>query len=559
LKSLAAGQSLALGLDLSTQSISAAAVDIDAGQKIYEKSLDFAQDRRLLDFGLQTDKYIVPAGGEGDACQPVRMYLAALEGLLADMAKDGLPLQNVVVVNVSGQQHGHVYLNRRAKAIFARLHTKDSASTSLCALLGEALAYDLAPIWMTSNTREQAEFMRQRVGGRERMIRLSGSDIPLRFTGPIMRRIGQKHPAVYQETANIQLISSFIPAVLTGDSSVPLDFGNACGMSLMNYSRKRWSQALIEAACCGLPGGSKTFRQKLPPIVAPTTIVGNLARYFCLKYGFREDCRIVVGSGDNPQSKVLVKGDLLSLGTSFVYMNSTDGKTMDWTGLANAMYDGIGRPFIFSCRTNGALVWDSLRAMYGLKKEDYAGAEDILRKVPPGRNLVFWQPRAESFPPSRGFGLTRIGGATPQLTNDYSGLIETTLAAVFCYSGKFSKSASEPLCVTGGAAASQEIIRRVSAIWARPVTRLEYLDSATGAAVAGICALCRSEGRELDVEQISSGLLKKGAIFRSSPEEVSAFHRPGGFLESFVREEERLLDQYPLGPTKLSEFGQEQC
>jgi hypothetical protein len=48
----------------------------------------------------------------------------------------------------------------------------------------------------------------------------------------------------------------------------------------------------------------------------------------------------VAGSGDNPQSKVQVAGDLLSLGTSFVNMTSTDGKVIDKSGLANAMYDG---------------------------------------------------------------------------------------------------------------------------------------------------------------------------------------------------------------------------
>ena len=143
-------------------------------------------------------------------------------------------------------------------------------------------------------------------------------------------------------------------------------------------------------------------------------------------------------------------------------MTSTDGKTLDKSGLANAMYDGIGRPFIFSCRTNGALVWDHLRTMYGLKKEDYAEAEHILQNAQIGQNLVFWQPRTESFPPSGSFDLVRIGDSTPRLENDYSGLIETTLAAVYYYSKPFSKLTAQPLYVTGGATASREIIRRIS-------------------------------------------------------------------------------------------------
>jgi xylulokinase len=537
---------IALGLDLSTQSLSVAALNMDSCQKIYGNSLDFVKNTHLAKYGLKSDSYILPSEIEGEANQPVNMYLAALDALFAAMVKDGFPLQNVVVINVSGQQHGHVYLNKQAQNIFTRLSDDDSAKTDLCNLLGNSLANELAPIWLTSNTREQANFMRHQVGGKEKMIKLSGSDIPLRFTGVIMRRIGQQLPEVYQNTANIQLISSFVPAVLTGNPNVPVDFGNACGMSLMNYTRKTWSQALIKAASAGLPGGSREFRKKLPEIVEPTAIVGNISRYFVSKYSFRAGCKIVAGSGDNPQSKVLIAGDLLSLGTSFVNMTTTDGKTLDKSGLANAMYDGIGRPFIFSCRTNGSLVWDNLRTKYGLKKDNYAEAERILQIAQIGQNLVFWQPRTESFPPSRAFDLMRIGDSAPKVENDYSGLIETSLAAIYYYSRPFSKLTVRPLYATGGATASREVIRRISGIWNRPVIRLENMDTATSAGVAGVHAFFKSEGQQFDVEQFSFNLLKKGAEFRPIAEDIAVFHRPGGFLDNFSREQEKLLAKYSL-------------
>jgi xylulokinase len=545
-KSSKARPRIALGLDLSTQSLSVAALDIDAAQKIYDLSLDYAKDHRLLNFGI-TDTYILPAKTQGEANQPVKMYLAALDALFSDMAKEGFPLRDVVVINVSGQQHGHVYLNQQAKAIFARLGDADSAKSDLCCLLDGSLAYDQAPIWMTSNTQQQANFMRDQVGGRQQMIKLSGSDAPLRFTGIVMRRIGQELPDVYQKTARVQLISSFVPAVLAANSEVPLDFGNACGMSLMNYTRKTWSAALIDAAASGLPGGVREFKKKLPGIVEPTAIVGKIARYFSLKYDFRPDCKIVAGSGDNPQSKVQVAGDLLSLGTSFVNMTSTDGKVLDKSGLANAMYDGIGRPFIFSCRTNGALVWDHLRTMYGLQKDDYKEAEHLLKKAQLGQNLIFWQPRNESFPPSGSFALTRLGVTSPKLENDYSGLIETTLAVMYCYSKPFAKQTAEPLYVTGGATASREIIRRISGIWDRPVIRLEGMDTSTGAGIAGVYAYFNSLGQKFEIEKFAASLLKTGAEFARISEDVAVFHRSGGFLDKFLSEEEKLLAAHPLG------------
>ena len=114
------------------------------------------------------------------------------------------------------------------------------------------------------------------------------------------------------------MLSSLIPAVLTGNSRVPLDFGNAGGMSMMDYAGKDWSVKLVKAVADGLPGGESALRNKLLPIVSPHTIVGRIATFFIEKYGFSPDCRIIVGSGDNPQSKVLVTGNLLSLGSSLV-------------------------------------------------------------------------------------------------------------------------------------------------------------------------------------------------------------------------------------------------
>ena len=422
---------------------------------------------------------------------------------------------------------------------------EDSKQSDLVTLLEGCLAYGLAPIWITSNTAKQAEFVRDYVGGKERVIKLSGSDAPLRFTGAVMRRIAQQFPEVYQQTDNIQLISSLVPAILTGNSKAPIDFGNGCGMSLMDYTHKRWSGLLIRATSDRLPGGERTFRSKLPSIVAPDTIVGTIATYFIRKYGFDPACKIVVGSGDNPQSKVLVAGDLLSLGTSFVNMVSTDGRTLDMNGFANAMYDGVGRPFMFGCRTNGAMVWDQLRAMYRMEKEEYSPAEEALQRVPLAQSLVFWQPRNESFPPSGSFDLVRVRNVTPNLGNDYAGLIETALAAVYHHSRGFARETAEPLYVTGGATNSLGIMRRVSAIWNRQVIPVEKGGAALGASVAGAYAFLKFGEEEIEIERFSANLLIRGRAIQPKPEDVSAFHGPGGYLDKFAAEEAKLIAAHP--------------
>jgi xylulokinase len=535
---------IALGLDVSTQSLSASVLDIDEQKKLIELSLDYLRDERLNTLGIREPDYILPPRFEGEADQPPLMFLAALDAIFSELKKSIL-LEKVVVINTSGQQHGHVYLNSVAPSIFASLGKTGSETSNLASLLKDSLAYERAPVWMTADTGKQASFIRNNTGGKERLINLSGSDAQLRFTGLVIRRTAERFPDVYARTSVIQLISSFIPAVLTGNANVPVDFGDACGMSLMNYRRKRWSDTLLQAASRGLPSGKNTLRTKLPEITAPDAIVGRIAAYFINKYGFNRECLIVAGSGDNPQSKVLVSGDLLSLGSSFVFMVETDGKTLDRTGAACAMYDGVGRPFMFGCRTNGALVWDQMRTLYGMQKEDYATAEAALKQAPVGQNLVFWQPRDESFPSSGKFQLARINGDSPNLASDYAGIIESSLAAVYYHSRGFSRSSGEPLYITGGATGSPGIMRRAAAIWNRPLVVTGKGGAALGAAVAGISAYFKSTGEKFNVEDYSAAVLPRGEIIEPTSEDLGVFHNPGGYLDRFAKEEASFIKKYP--------------
>ncbi len=535
---------LALGLDSSTQSLSAIVIDIDTAEKCFEHSLDYRTDARLNGFGIAED-YILPPREEGEAEQPPSMYLASLDAMFADMREAGVALENIIAINTSGQQHGHVYLNRNAASLLSNLQTSESKTSELKTLLADIFSYPNAPIWMTANTVAQTNRVREAVGGKTEMINLSGSDAPLRFTGTVVRRVAEQHSEHYAATAKIQLISSFIPAVLTGNVNVPIDYGNGCGMSLMNYRSKGWDSALLAATADGLTGGTEALQSKLPALTRPDAIVGNLAAYYVEKYGFAERCAIIAGSGDNPQAKVPVAGDLLSLGTSFVNMVSTDGDTLDPEGFANAMYDGINRPFMFGCRTNGAMVWDAVRNRYGLAKEEYTPAEAALKQVAPGQFMTFWQPKTESFPVSGAFDLIRSVGQ-PILAEDYTGIIETSLAAVYTYSAVFTKQTQAPLFVTGGATDSPEIMRRVAGIWNRPTLPVEKGGAALGAAVAGVKALHDAANEHFDIEAFSAAILKRGEPIQPQPEDVAAYHGKGKYLEKFREKYEQIMADNPV-------------
>ncbi len=535
---------LALGLDSSTQSLTAVAVDLDNREIVYQKSLDYLAESQLSKFGINSN-YILPPQEKGEAKQPVVMFFSSLDVIFRNLSRDfpslGLDVKDIRVINTSGQQHGHVLLNRGAESCFTNLHDPP-AGEELVGLLEPGLAVPFARIWRTANTQDEASMVREAVGGKEAIIELTGSNAPLRFSAFGIRKTALGYPAEYEDTEIIHQISSLVPAVLAGKVKIPLDYGNACGTSLMDYRARTWSKELIKAVSSGMPGGAEALAAKLPALASGLAVVGKIAPYFTVRYGLSSDCAVAVGSGDNPQTKVLVEGSLLSLGTSFVIMVETDGKTFDRRGYANAMYDALDRPFCFGCRTNGALRWDGVRAEHGPAKKDYAPGEKTLAETSPGNQgrIFLWQAEAESFPVSKAFEPVRIGYDGKDFAADYAGIIESTLASVYLNSRHFM-APGDLLYVTGGPAGSPEILRRVAAIWNRTVVPVEAGGAALGAAVSGACAWLLARSEKLEPGSWCASFLRQKKPMEPRKEDVEAYHGEGGYLERFREVEEKLL------------------
>ncbi len=525
-----------LGIDASTQSLSAVLLQGNSGEILWSRSLAYRDDPRLLGFGFEHDTMIIPPREPGEAEQPPRLFIAALEALLSDLKAAGFDTAAIAAINTSGQQHGHVYLNAQAKASFARLRDASSASENLLTALADSFAYGGAPIWKTANTATEASHIRAATGGKAATIERTGSDIPLRFAATVHRKLAGRYPEAYAATCHILQISSFIPAILAGDCTIPIDFGNACGTGLMNYKARAWDDVVINAVAGDLPGGGAALAAKLPPIAHPLTACGSIAAYFQVKYGLAADCKIIAGSGDNPQSKVLASGDLLSLGTSFVYMISSPDGGVDAAGTANAMYDGLGRPFNFGCRTNGALAWDQLRLRHGLGAKDYAACDASLADTAPGSLMRFWHPDTESFPVVHSNPEpVRLDDGPIDFASDFAAVVDSSLGLVYRYgmkiagAGAASQQAAMSIC--GGPSTSPGIMKRIAAIWNRPAIQAGQAGAALGAAVAAAVALVPEAERDALAESLRQAIFTGKSVVQPDPAMVKAYHAAGGYLD----------------------------
>src|SRR5260221_7446441 len=118
---------LFLGLDSSTQSLSAVVIDLDTRKVVYEKSLNF--DQALPQF--KTRNGVLPHRDPLVKHSPPLLWAAALDLLFTQMKKDKVALGKILAVSGSGQQHGSVYLNERAVEALANLDPKKSLVENL--------------------------------------------------------------------------------------------------------------------------------------------------------------------------------------------------------------------------------------------------------------------------------------------------------------------------------------------------------------------------------------------------------------------------------------------
>jgi xylulokinase len=361
---------LYLGLDSSTQSLSAMVVDTKSGRVVLDESVNF---------GKALPEYQSPSGFLSHEDPQIKhadplMWVAALDLLLGKLRAAGTDLSQIEAISGAGQQHGSVYLNQKL----------DDApdwdpSRDLVSQVRPLLSRSTSPIWMDSSTTAQCRAIAEAVGGDARVVSLTGSRAVERFTGPQIRAFYERDPQGYERTREIHLVSSFFASILIGKTA-PIDHGDGAGMNLLELASGQWSAELLAATAPDLAA-------KLPKAVPSRTVVGEISGYFVRKYGFKAGTPVVAFTGDNPSSLVGMGATeagtaVISMGTSDTVFASMRQPLTDPRGFGHVFGNPAGGFMCLICFANGSLAREKVAERAGLSWEAFERA--ILQETKPG-------------------------------------------------------------------------------------------------------------------------------------------------------------------------------
>jgi xylulokinase len=484
---------LFLGLDSSTQSLSAVVIDYDRRKVVYNASLNF--DEALPHY--KTRNGVLPNTDPLVKHSPPLMWTEALDLVFAGMKSDGVQLADILAVSGSGQQHGSVYLNANAAEVFAGLNPKTNLSKNLRGVF----ARPTAPIWMDSSTGKECAEIRRALGGVKAAAQLTGSDIFERFTGPQIRKFYKTEKANYQNTASIALVSSFMASLLAGRIS-PVDHCDGAGTNLMDIRKKIWDPQTLKTTAPGL-------KQKLPPLAAPWKTVGSISPYFAEKYGLNPEARALVWSGDNPCSVVglgLVDPDTaaISLGTSDTYFGSMHRFRADTRGEGHVFCSPAGDYMTLICFKNGSLARERIRDEHQL---DWNGFNKAITATPPGNRdgiLLPWF-ESEIVPRVNTPGVHRFDLDPADAAANCRAVVEAQMMSMRLHS-EWMKAPPRKIRVTGGASDNVAILQIMADVMGCPVLRVQVAKSAAlGAALPTPHGWLTETGAAADWKEIITG------------------------------------------------------
>ena len=287
---------LFLGIDVSTTGAKALLVD--------EKGTVVATATTPLT--LSTPK---PLWSEQD---PHEWWSGVTRSIPAALAQAKVGGGDVAAVGLTGQMHGLVLLD------------------------GEQRVLRPAILWNDQRTGAQCDEIRARLGGRARLVQVTGNDALTGFTAPKILWVRENEPDVYARARGVLLPKDYVRLRLTGEAA--MDKADGSGTLLFDLAARDWSAEVLRAL--DIP------RAWLPPTHEGPEVTGRITPAAAAATGLREGTPVMAGGGDQAAGAVgagaITPGVVsLTLGTSGVVFATTDSPLVEPEGRLHAFCHAV--------------------------------------------------------------------------------------------------------------------------------------------------------------------------------------------------------------------------
>jgi len=421
-----------LGIDSSTQSTKAVAVELESGRIVVEGR----------------------APHSGADTQWPEDWWFALRDALAPIRETGLEIAGIAV---AGQQHGLVTANANGDPLLP------------------------APLWNNVDAAPDAE----RLNAEADFAAEVGSRLVASFTITKLAHLARTRPELLPSVDAICLPHDWLTWKLTGN--LVTDRGDASGSGWWSPISESPQRHLIELAA-GIAFASQV---RIPEVLGPNEPAGVLTREAAQFLGLTPGIPVGPGSGDNMGAALgigAVPGQyVVSLGTSGTAYAVTDEPTADPTGEVAGFADATGRYLPLACMLNCTRVVDMVANLTGVSLID---ALDGAGRLEPGAGGLLLMPylageRTPNLPYSTGslFGMSMTNLDPALLSRAAVDGVAAGLA--YCLAALRRLTIDEPgIVLVGGGSAHPTWQQAISDACRLPVTVLGgHEHVALGAAV----------------------------------------------------------------------------
>lgn len=193
-----------------------------------------------------------------------------------------------------------------------------------------------AILWNDQRTGAQCDEIRMLMGGKNRLVQITGNDALTGFTAPKILWVRENEPGIYAQAAQLLLPKDYIRYKLTGEYAT--DKAGGSGTILFDIKARDWSPEVLDALEIPLEWLPKTFEGP--------EVTGSIDLDAAALTGLVAGTPVMGGGGDQAAGAVGVgavePGIVgLVLGTSGVVFASTGGPFIEKNGLLHAFCHAV--------------------------------------------------------------------------------------------------------------------------------------------------------------------------------------------------------------------------